>query len=58
MRWTSHALTNYLNARMLNAVRINFIGETGICLQNLGIALSMSFLIESELHSDEFCVCL
>ena len=47
---------SHLKARMLNAVRINFSGETGICLQNFGIAFSMSFLMESEVNSDELCV--
>lgn len=43
----------YLNARILNAVLISFSGDTGIFLQNFGIALSMSFLMESELNSPE-----
>lgn len=34
---------------MLNAVRNNFVGETGMLRQNFGSALSMSFLRPSEL---------
>lgn len=34
---------------MLNAVRSNFVGDTGILRQNFGNALSISFLRLSEL---------
>jgi hypothetical protein len=53
----------YLSALMLNAVRSNFAGDTGMFLQNFGNAFSMSFLTESAFHSklddvddDEFVV--
>lgn len=36
---------------MLNAVRNNLVGDTGILRQNFGRALSMSFLRLSELVS-------
>lgn len=36
---------------MLNAVRNSFVGDTGMFRQNLGSALSMSFLRFSEFHS-------
>lgn len=42
------SITN-LSARMLNAVRNNFVGETGMLRQNFGSALSMSFLRLSAL---------
>lgn len=41
-----------LNLRMLNAVFRSLEGDTGICLQNFGIAFSMSARSESSLHSD------
>lgn len=37
---------------MLNAVRRSFAGVTGIVLQNLGSALSISFFNDSGLHSE------
>lgn len=47
---------------MLNAVRNSFVGDTGIFRQNLGSALSMSFLKFSEFHSlsddDDDVACL
>lgn len=43
----------YLKFLMLNAVLSNLVGVTGILLQNVGMALSMSFLIESVLQSAE-----
>lgn len=49
-------MLHYLSALMLKAVRNNFVGETGICLQNFGIALSISFLIESWSNSELFDV--
>lgn len=42
----------YLKFLMLNAVLSNLAGVTGMLLQNLGSALSMSFLIDSVLHSE------
>jgi hypothetical protein len=36
---------------MLNAVRNSFAGDTGMFLQNLGSAFSMSFFTDSAFHS-------